>query len=49
MADCVLPTFAVAGAILLGAVIMDYSVSVSGLLQMSISLLLLAYATGFWR
>ena len=41
MVDCIIPTFAVGGAILLGAVIMDYSVSVSGLLQMSLSLLML--------
>ena len=47
IADCIPPTLAVAAAILLGAVIMDFSLSVSGLLQMSLSLLLLSYATGF--
>ena len=47
MVDCILPTFAVGGAILLGAVIMDYSISLTGLLQMSLSLLLLTYAIGF--
>ncbi len=45
--DCILPTFALAAALLIGAVIMDYSISITGLLQMSISLLLLAYAMGF--
>ena len=45
--DCVLPVAAIAIAILLGAVIMDYSVSLSGLFFMSLSLLLLGYATGF--
>ena len=45
--DCVLPVAAVALGILIGALIMDYSVSISGLLQMSLSLLLISYATGF--
>ena len=45
--DCVLPVVAIAIAIIIGAVIMDYSVSLSGLFYMSLSLLLLGYATGF--
>ena len=45
--DCLLPTIAVAAAIFLGATIMDYSLSTTGLLQMSLSLLLLSYAMGF--
>ena len=45
--DCILPTFAVAAGLLLGAAIMDYSISLSGLVQVSISLLLLSYAVGF--
>ena len=47
MVDCLLPTIAVAAALLLGATIMDYSISLSGLFQMSVSLLLLTYAAGF--
>ena len=47
MVDCLIPTLAVAAALLVGAAIMDYSVSLSGLLQMSVSLLLLTYASGF--
>ena len=45
--DCIFPTLAVAVGLLFGAVIMDYSISLSGLLQMSLSLLLISYATGF--
>ena len=47
IADCVLPVAALAVGILIGALIMDYSVSLSGLFQMSLSLLLISYATGF--
>ena len=47
IADCVLPVAALAVGILIGALIMDYSVSFSGLFQMSLSLLLISYATGF--
>ena len=47
MVDCLLPTFGVAAALLLGATIMDYSMSISGLFQMSVSLLLMTYAAGF--
>ena len=47
LADCILPVAALAIGILIGAVVMDYSVSLSGLFQMSISLLLVSYATGF--
>ncbi len=47
MVDCLLPTIAVAAALLLGAAIMDYTVSLSGMFQMSLSLLLLSYAMGF--
>ncbi len=45
--DCVLPVISLAVGILIGSLIMDYSVSLSGLFQMSISLLLISYATGF--
>ncbi len=45
--DCIPPVAALAIGILIGALVMDYSVSLSGLLQMSLSLLLISYATGF--
>ena len=47
LVDCILPTFALAAALLVGAAVMDYSISLTGLLEMSISLLLLSYAMGF--
>lgn len=47
IADCIPPTAALAVGILAGSLIMDYSVSLSGLFQMSVSLLLVSYATGF--
>lgn len=47
MVECVIPTVLVAVSIAIGAAIMDYSVSASGLVQISISVLLLAYALGF--
>ncbi len=45
--ECVIPTVLVGVAIALGASIMDYSVSTSGLVQISLSVLLLSYALGF--
>ena len=47
MLECVVPTVLVAVAIAIGATIMDYTVSISGLVQISISVLLLSYALGF--
>lgn len=47
VADCIPPTAAVAIGIVVGSLIMDYSVSLSGLFQMSFSLLLISYTTGF--
>ena len=47
IADCIFPVATLAVGILIGSLIMDYSVSISGLFQMSLSLLLISYATGF--
>ncbi len=47
MLECVVPTVLVAVSIAIGASIMDYSVTTSGLVQISISVLLLSYALGF--
>ena len=45
--DCIFPVAALGIGIIIGALIMDYSVSLTGLFQMSLSLLLISYTTGF--
>ena len=45
--SCIPPAIFLGASLLLGAVLLDYTFSYSGLLQMLISLLLLGYAMGF--
>ncbi len=45
--SCIPPTIFLGASLVLGATMLDYSFSYSGLLQMLISLLLLGYAMGF--
>ena len=47
IASCIPPAAFLGASLLLGALMLDYSISYSGLLQMLISLLLLGYAMGF--